>query len=1046
MASKTAANTGQYIARDGGNFTACWNIASKGTIKWQQARYRLYNNGWTGWVNVGLGAKQTSYTVWINPAWTFTGIEIQTQIKRKGSKYKASDWVSASFWLGPPAAPSLSVSNDSSNKTTFTWSSNHSNTDGGMYECCYYRTKCDANPDSNSGWSAWNVAWNSSYTYTDNVQGKTRIFQIAARGPAGWSAIKTQRHVLGAPPQATWIDNPVSYTDKGSYYQMTVTANISGSTYAIDSVVPQYYIGTPNKYIEVPSGANWTDGTTFNYAGSGKYTLTVNTNDVVGPDECMWVRVKTIHDSIESYSDAYRVIVEEMTAPELTLTVSTPTQSGFTIGVTVDDAGTNVPGAYMEMYLEKYSATGLENYILVGTIANGTSTTTITCTEDITGESGYSLHTRNVSADGVTMTSDYDSYTTTMPVAPTLDSVTPTNIAGKVYLSWTNAWTEATGVIIAWTDDQDNWMSNDDPDEYEIKELASNWFITGLETGKVWYFRVRSVKEANDSETLSPWSSDLKIDLASAPAVPVLYLSDDKIAEDGMVTAYWSHVSTDGTGQIASNIVEATYSGGVWTYGNPVVATRDAQHVDIYAADQGWTNGTTKYLALQTRSGSGGMSEFSTPVQLVIAAKPTVNITANSFSGTETITQYFLGDGVTDTFLCANNMTAAPTVTVDGVAATVVSYTDGEVELSAAPADGKEVVITYTTADNNVLTGMPLTATITTTNAATLTVAIERAVTYPMLRPDGTLTDGAEGETVYVNTIAAEATNSISIAIDDIIGHLDDGAIYNFIATVSDNFGQTAEKRIRFNVHWSHQAWDPTATFITDADAYIARITPIAGADYASGDTCDIYRLSADQPELIISGGQFGTEYVDPYPAFGPDSGYKIVTVTGTKDYITEDSKFAEYDTTDDPNSAYTQLDPGLLVIDFDADRVELEYNISLGNSWEKDFQRTTYLGGHVTGDHNRVVTRDLSAASLLVRGDDEGIAFKMRQLARYPGLCHVRTPEGSSFVADIQVSEAQSYNTATIDYDLSIQKVDPVGFDGMTYAEWDEHYSEESS
>lgn len=1041
--AKTPANTGQSISRNGNSFTAKWTIKTK-DVDWQKVRYRTYNGKWGGWTTKKVGKKATSYTFDLSASGTFTNVEVQTQIKRK--KKTASAWTSAKFPLAAPAAPTLTVTNDSSNKTTFTWSSNHSATGGGMYQCCYYRTKCDANPDSDSGWGNWTEATQGTYTYTDNVQGQTRVFQIKARGPAGESAIITERHVLGAPPRATWTNKPVSYTDKGSYYEMTASANLTGSTYAIDSVVPQYYIGTPDASINVPGGSNWSDGTTFNYDGSKAYDLTINTNDIIGPDECLWVQIKTIHDSIESFSDTYRVITGRLTAPELSLNVSTPTASGFTVGVTVDNHGTSLPGAYMEMYLEKYSATGVENYILIGTIPNGTSTITITCTEDITGETGYALHTRNVSSDGVTMTSDYDSYSTTMPVAPTLDSVTPTSVAGKVYLSWTNSWSDATGVIIAWTDDQDNWMSNDDPEEYEVKELASNWFITGLETGKKWWFRIRSVKEENDSQTLSPWSSDLGIDLASAPAVPVLYLSAETITEDGMVTAYWSHVSTDGTGQIASDIVEATYSGGVWTYGNPVVATKEAQHVDIYAAVQGWTNGTTKYLALRTRSGSGGMSDYSTPVKLVVAAKPTVNITANSFSGTDSATEYFLGDGATDTFQCANSMTVTPTVTVNGTAATVVSYTNGAVELSAAPADGADVVITYTTGDNKVLTGMPLTATITTTNSVELTVAIERAVTYPMLRPDGTLTDGAEGETIYVNTIAAESTNSISIQIDDILGRLDDGAWYNLIATVHDAYDQTAEKLIRFKVHWSHQSWAPTASFVTDPDNFIARITPIAGADYVSGDTCDIYRLSADQPELIVTGGTFGTEYVDPYPAFGPESGYKVVTVTATKDYITEDSTFGEYDTTDDPNTSYDQLDPGLLVIDFDADRIELEYNISLGNSWAKDFQRTAYLGGHVTGDHNRAVTRDTSASSLVVRGDDEEIAFKVRQLARYTGLCHVRTPEGSSFVADVQVSESQAYNSPTVDYDLSIQKVDPVGFDGMTYAEWDEIYNEESS
>ena len=176
---------------------------------------------------------------------------------------------------------------------------------------------------------------------------------------------------------------------------------------------------------------------------------------------------------------------------------------------------------------------------------------------------------------------------------------------------------------------------------------------------------------------------------------------------------------------------------------------------------------------------------------------------------------------------------------------------------------------------------------------------------------------------------------------------------------------------------------------------------------------------------------------MDPYPAFGQASGYKVVTVTATKDYITEEDMFAEYDSTEE--GGYPQLDPGTLVIDFADDRAELPYNISLDNAWEKDFQRTVYLGGHVAGDHNKAVTRDLSATSVLVRGDTDGVAELMRALAQFAGICHVRTPEGSSFAADVQVSEAMSFDSKKTDYRLTIKAVDTVGFDGMTYSEWRE-------
>ena len=1039
----TAANTGLSITRNGNKFTASWKIKTK-SPKSQKVRYRVHNGTkWLAWHTKTIGKSATSYSFTLSASSKIRNVQVQTQILKDDKKYTVSAWGSSSakFKITKPAAPSLSVENTSANATKFTWTNNAKSTGSGWYYRCMYRTKCDKDPNGSKGWSKWAHAANSSYSYTDNTLGTTRVFQIKAVGPGGTSAVVKKYHAINVAQIATWGDPAVSHSTKSSYYQMTYNVNITGSALRIDKVTPQYLIDTPLADMSCPNGANWTDGTEFSYdSKKNKYALAVTTSAKIGPDECLWARVKTEHDGVDSFSAAYRVITGDLTDPVLTLSIGTVLKTGFSVDISVDDAGTDVPGAYMEVYLERYSAMGLENYILIGTIPNGTSTTTITSTEDLTDEDGFAIHIRNVTADGVSMKSGYYTYATTMASAPTFDSLMATTTEGKVYLQWTNNWADATGVIIAWTDDPDNWMSNEEPETYEIKEIASSWFITGLETGKRWYFRIRAVKEVGESETLSPWSDELDIDLSSAPAVPVLYLSDETITEDGMVTAYWSYVSSDGTGQVAGNIVEATYSGGVWTFGDSVGATTTEQHIDLYAADHGWVNGSTIYLALQTRSGSGGESEYSTPVELVIAAKPTAAITATSFINTENLVESFIGDGVADSFVCANNLSAAPTVTVEGAAATVSSYTDDTVTLATVPDDGDEVVISYTTTDNTILDTMPLDVSVDTTNATNLTVAIERATTYPLLRPDGVQTDGPEGETVYVTTIAADDENDISIILDDLIGRLDDGAWYTLIATASDDYGQSVEAtRILFKVHWAHQAWDPTATFITDDVNYIARITPVAGADYVSGDTCDIYRLGADAPELIIQGGQFGTEYVDPFPAFGRNSGYKIVTVTAMGDYITEIDDFAEYDTIEADDGAYVQLDPGTMVIDFDGQRAELEYNIGLGNKWAKDFQRTTYLGGHVTGDHNKAVTRDLSGSTVIVRDDDGDLAVIMRALARYAGLCHVRTPEGSSFMADVQVDEAQAFNSPTIEYSLSIQKVDTVGLDGMTYAEWSE-------
>ena len=1049
MAKKkvTPHNTSLSISRKGSKFSASWNIKAKDVEK-QVLRYRTYNwssKKWGHWTKVTLTKGQTRWSIELDPTKKISSLQIQTCILRKDEKkdgkvvteYTISAWgnSSAKFPIYAPQVPGLSVTAVSANKTTFTITNKADATSHKWQRAIKYRTKIGSN-----SWTTWTDISSTTYTYEDTGTGVSRIFQIKAVGTGRETKVVERRHYIGGPTAMT-LRSKVSITalpkTSPAYYKMIYKADLSTKDWKIDKIVPQYYIGVPTTSSLECTGVSFTDGQDYSYDDAKKtYNLAINTSDIIGLDECLWARVKTTHDGLEAASNVVRVKTGRLTKPSCTISMSTPTSAGFTVSVTIDDAGTSVPGAYAQVYLEKASATGKGNYILLGTIPNGSSSATISSTIDLTTETGYAIHVRNVSADGSTMTSGYDSYRTSMPQAPTLNDVKATAVSGKVSVEWTNNWNQATGTIIAWTDDPDNWTSNEEPETYEVMEKAAAWYITGLETGKVWYFRIRSVKRVGDEETLSPWSDDIAIDLSSAPAMPTLYLSEEAITEDGMVTAYWSYVTTDGTAQVSGTVVQGTFVGGVFTPTKVVGIANDEQHIDIYAQDWGWTNGTTVYLALQTGSGSGGVSDYSVPVELAIAEKPTVSITTTSLAASETITEQFMGDGVTDTYTLASTPTSVTSVKVNGTAAAYTRSGD-KITLDTAPADGDTIEIVYATSDDEVLTAMPLTMTVTPTSVQTITVAIERAADFPMDRPDGTFTEGAEGETLYLSTVPAEAT-AFTIAESDLFAHFDDGALYNIVVTVADQFGQKDEARKRFVVHWTHQAWEPTASIVIDYTEYIAQITPIAGADYVSGDTCDIYRLSNEKPELIFKGAQFGTTYVDPYPAFTDNSGYRIVTITENGDFVTPDSKFADVD-------YYTDLNPGTLVIDFAGNRVELPYNITLSSSWSKDHKRTVYLGGAVVGDYNKAVTRDVSAGTALIRNVDEATAAIMHELAAYTHHGHVRTPDGSSFEADVQVTENRAYNSAGIEYTLTVQKTDTTGFDAMTLADWEYMQNEES-
>ena len=62
-----------------------------------------------------------------------------------------------------------------------------------------------------------------------------------------------------------------------------------------------------------------------------------------------------------------------------------------------------------------------------------------------------------------------------------------------------------------------------------------------------------------------------------------------------------------------------------------------------------------------------------------------------------------------------------------------------------------------------------------------------------------------------------------------------------------------------------------------------------------------------------------------------------------------------------------------------------------------------------------------------------------MHDLAAYAGFCHVRTPEGSFYSANITVNESGSYGDVLISYDIKVERVDPEGYEAMTKADWDD-------
>lgn len=1010
---------GLTVERTGLRFIFTWKVADDDYGGGQQFQWRWANlKQWSSWRPIDISSTATNKSIAIDPAEYYpntnrfiTEIGFRVRGKRadrtvdgKLIKYDWSGWGEATFHIMAPWQPVLTAELDSQNYniTTFSWETKDENDDIRPFIDAEFQSVLAKNSNVTDGsrlsWKTTALGWqtgitaaNASRTIQEDTEllssnSYTRWLRVRARGPGayggkyvGASFWRYAKHVY-AKPFVPKIDKVTAKVTNNATNLTVLWTAPADAAHPIDTTALEYCIATPAAGWKCPTGATWTEAAAAGDTG-GKDGASVTVDDVPGTDECMWVRVVAKHDDYFSTPSAPKFAVKgTMPAPTgLNVVVDSATHRA-TVNATNNS---DIPDSYL---LVLFKATKISQ-VKIGVIPHGSTSVTLQC-PDWTGQSAVSFGVRAIQgpydtktrADGVTVITDTGNMWSAalwdggdVPIAPSSVKAKLADIPGEVILTWNWDWQKADMAEISWSQNPNAWESTDEPDSYLINNThTAQWRVSGLATGVTWYFRVRLASSSDNSDELSygPYSDIVEADLSSAPNVPVLSLSSAVVSKGGALTASWGYVSTDGTAQAQAELRNATVSGETVTIGTVITRVTTAQRVDIKTSN--WTTGQEYPIVVRVTSGSGVKSGWSDPVTVYVATPVTCAISATSLENV--------------------------TLTEDGQTRTVKALTE-----------------------------MPFTATITGAGVSgTTTLAIERAADYFIDRPDEDVFHGYEGETIALYQQTGEA--EITIGAEDLIGILDDGALYKMIATVEDTYGQSASKELTFSVHWTEQALVPSGTVsIEDAAAVITPVPPDGASQTA---VCDVYRLSADKPVKVLDSAEFGTVYVDPYPAIG--GGYRFVYRTANNDYITADNHMAWVDVECGMESAQN-------IIDFDGETIGLTYNMEVSHNWGKAFKETRYLGGAIQGDWNPGVSRTASIGATSVVTEDAEVIAAMRRLAAYAGICHVRTVDGSSFDADVQVSEKRSYSTAgkLVEFDLAITRVDPEGYDGLPYDEW---------
>lgn len=309
-------------------------------------------------------------------------------------------------------------------------------------------------------------------------------------------------------------------------------------------------------------------------------------------------------------------------------------------------------------------------------------------------------------------------------------------------------------------------------------------------------------------------------------------------------------------------------------------------------------------------------------------------------------------------------------------------------------------------------------ATWNTGDAVSAYVMLARSIefggeTTPWLTPDacdliGTdvLVKFEEGSTATSWTPHPQDLSSIEATlvtpITPTVLNLIDGGEYEVaVRAIDPDTGLASEEVTEtFAVAWAHQAPAPAEPTITPYDVTDDAGVRMRGCSIqlaepdgaADSDVYDLYRVTPDGPYLIAEGVAMDSLVDDPYaPYGGTEKGYRVATRTSDGDVDWSDFQYEM---------------PGKDIrIDFGSEYVELPYNVSISDGYQKDFEVRRKMSGDMDGYWNDGVERHGGFSSDLIRIQEEEKAKTVRHLARHVGPCFVRTPDGCAYAADVEVS-----------------------------------------
>lgn len=565
---------------------------------------------------------------------------------------------------------------------------------------------------------------------------------------------------------------------------------------------------------------------------------------------------------------------------------------------------------------------------------------------------------------------DFTAETTTIPSALASLPECAADSKTSVKISWDPVDT-ADDYKIEYTSEKKYFDSASGVSSITVKNTTA--YITGLESGKEWFFRVCASNEKGDSA----WSDIVSTVIGSTPEAPTTWSNTTTAVTGERLILYWVHNCEDGSSELYAD-VEITVNGQKesHTVRKPPEENEKNKTSEYLVDTSVYKEGTTMTWRVRTAGATKEYGKWSIKRTVNIYAPPTLELSMTNnentainvltsfpfyISGlagpkTQAAIGYHLSISSDETYTSVNQVGDEIVINAneevyskyfDTKEALLVEFTPGVIDL----ANGRHYTVTCTASMDSALTA-----------EATLNFVVEW--TEEKYNPNAEIGVDTETYSTYIRPFCTDTngiiTSDVTIAVYR--RSFDDEFIE--LATGLDN---------TINV------------YITD---------PHPALDFAR------YRIVATSKS---------TGAISYYDVPGYPIGCKSVVIQWNEswDYL----EYAREDKQEKPTWTGSIL--------------TLSYNIDISDSNEPDASLIEYAGRkHPVGYYGTQLGYSSTWNAVIPKNDTKTL-YGLRRLQTWMGNVYVREPSGSGYWANVKVSFNQKHLDKTIPVTLSIKRVE---------------------